>query len=184
MSTTSPINGGTRAPAWRRIAAWLIDWLLILILPLLLVPVGVAVYSAGLRLPVGLLNLISFLLLIAPVTLWCASRESGRFQATPGKRARGLIVVDAHSGRPIGFGPALLRNTAKIALPWELGHTVAYGFAAAGRNPSASLMVLTIVVYVIMFAWLGALFLPSTRTPYDLLGGTRVVSGSPTVTRP
>ncbi|MCT9929827.1 RDD family protein [Planotetraspora sp. A-T 1434] len=175
MSTTSSTNGGTRAPAWHRIAAWLIDWLLILILPLLLVPVGVALYMAGLRLPIGLWNLISFLLLIAPVTLWCAWRESGRFQATPGKRAKGLIVVDAHSGRPIGFGRALLRNAAKIALPWELGHTVAYGFATAARNPSESLMVLTIIVYVIMFAWLGALFLPSTRTPYDLLGGTRVV---------
>ncbi|MEU7912740.1 RDD family protein [Microbispora bryophytorum] len=178
MSTSSSFNGETRAPAWRRIAAWLIDWLLILVLPLLLVPVGVALYSAGLRLPVDLWNLISFLFLIAPVTLWCAWRESGRFQATPGKRARGLIVVDVRSGRPVGFGRALLRNTAKIALPWELGHTVAYGFATTARNPSASLMVLTIIVYVIMFAWLGALFLPSTRTPYDLLGGTRVVPGS------
>ncbi|MFG1825775.1 RDD family protein [Microbispora bryophytorum] len=178
MPTTSSINGGNRAPAWHRIAAWLIDWLRILVLPLLLVPVGVALYSAGLRLPVGLWNVISFLLLIAPVTLWCARRESGRFQATPGKRARGLIVVDARSGRPVGFGRALLRNTAKIALPWELGHTVAYGFTTTARNPSEALMVLTIVVYVIMFAWLGALFLPSTRTPYDLLSGTRVVSGS------
>ncbi|GAB3134946.1 RDD family protein [Microbispora hainanensis] len=175
MSTSSSFNGGTPAPAWRRITAWLIDWLWILILPLLLVPVGVVVYSAGLRLPVPLWNLISFLFLIAPVTLWCARRESGRFQATPGKRARGLIVVDARSGGPIGFGRALLRNTAKIALPWQLGHTVAYGFAAEARNPSGSLMVLTITVYVIMFAWLGALFLPSGRTPYDLLAGTRVV---------
>ncbi|WP_147943483.1 RDD family protein [Microbispora sp. CSR-4] len=175
MSTSSSFIGGTRAPAWRRITAWLIDWLFILILPLLLVPVGVVVYSAGLRLPVGLWNLVSFLLLIAPVTLWCAWRESGRFQATPGKRVRGLIVVDARSGGPIGFGRALLRNTAKIALPWELGHTVAYGFATAAPNPPGSLLVLTIIVYVIMFAWLGALFLPSGRTPYDLLSGTRVV---------
>ncbi|ETK31427.1 RDD family protein [Microbispora sp. ATCC PTA-5024] len=176
MSTTASINGATRAPGWRRVVAWLIDWVLILILPLLLVPVGVALYAAGLRLPVGLWNLITFLLLIVPVTLWCAWRESGRFQATPGKRARGLMVVDAHSGRPIGFGRALLRNALKIALPWELGHTVAYGFATAGRNPSASLMVATIAVYVIMIAWLAGLFLPSTRTPYDLLGGTRVVA--------
>ncbi|GII57946.1 hypothetical protein Pth03_63350 [Planotetraspora thailandica] len=54
---------------------------------------------------------------------------------------------------------------------------MAYGFATAPGNPPVSLMVLTIIVYVVMFAWLGALFLPSTRTPYDLLGGTRVVPG-------
>ncbi|WP_248965288.1 hypothetical protein [Sphaerisporangium perillae] len=36
-------------------------------------------------------------------------------------------------------------------------------------------MVLTVLVYMIMFGWLGSLFLPSARTPYDLLSGTRVI---------
>lgn len=94
--------------------------------------------------------------------------HAGEAGQGPDRRGRPL-------GGPIGFGRALLRNTAKIALPWELGHTVAYGFATAAPNPPGSLLVLTIIVYVIMFAWLGALFLPSGRTPYDLLSGTRVV---------
>lgn len=175
MSSASSIGVGSRAPAWRRMTAWAIDWLWILILPVLLVPVGVILYRTGLRLPAWTWNLISLLVLITPVTLWAAWRESGRFQGTPGKRVRGLVVVDARSARPVGFGRALLRNAVKIALPWELGHSVAFGFAEAGERIPGYLMILTILVYVVVFGWIGSLFLASTRTPYDLLSGTRVI---------
>ncbi|MFJ2033246.1 RDD family protein [Streptosporangium sp. NPDC087985] len=176
MPSPSSRGTGARTLAWRRITAWLIDWLWILILPVLLVPIGVTLYATGFRLPTWGWNLVSFLILVMPVTLWAAWRESGRFQATPGKRVRGLMVVDARSGQPVGFGRALLRNTVKIAIPWELGHTVAFHFATgAGEQPPGYLVVLTVLTYALMFGWAGSLFLPSGRTPYDRLSGARVI---------
>ncbi|MEU9831990.1 RDD family protein [Streptosporangium sp. NPDC048047] len=180
MSSTAPAGSEDRAPAGRRIVAWLIDWLCVLVLPLLLVPVGVAAGGMGLRLPAWGWNVVSFLILIVPVTVWAARRESGPLQATPGKRRMGLAVADARSGRPVGFGPALLRNILKIAVPWELGHTVAFAFVSqAGGEVPGPVVALTVVTYAVMFCWLGSLFLPSARTPYDLAGGTRVVRRTP-----
>lgn len=176
MSPITQTRRESLALAWRRITAWSIDWLWILVLPVLLLPIGVILYRTGVRLPTAAWNVLSFVILVAPVTFWAAWRESGRFQATPGKRVRGLVVVGARSMRPAGFGRALLRNSLKIALPWELGHTVAFAFAtASAERIPGYVMVLTILVYVIMFGWLGTLFLPSARTPYDLLSGTRVI---------
>jgi uncharacterized RDD family membrane protein YckC len=153
--------------AWSRIVAWLIDWLCILILPALLVPVGLLLRNADL--PVWSLNAGAFVVLIVPVTCWLAWCESGERQATPGKRVRNLQVVGAN-GR-ITFRRALLRNTLKVAVPWELGHTVAYGFASG--SDGAWLIVVTIVVYAVLIAWFVSLFFQ--RSPYDVLSGTRVV---------
>lgn len=154
--------------AWLRITAWLIDWLCILVLALALVPIGLAV--RGLELPVWALNLGSFLLLILPATLWLAWRESAR-GATPGKRLRGLMVVSARTGRRGSFWRALARNALKVAVPWELGHTVAYGFATEA-DPGAWLIVVSIVLYAVVLVWIAALF---TRvSPYDAMAGTRV----------
>lgn len=161
----------TRQLAWRRLTAWLIDWLCILILPAVLVPIGLLVRSAGVDVPGWVLNLGAFLILIVPVTCWLAWCESGQHQATPGKRLRGLKVVDRSGGRAT-FRRTLLRNAFKIALPWELGHTVAYGFAVSSEG--AWLTVLTILTYAVLLAWLWSILLP--RTPYDVLSGTLVIS--------
>jgi hypothetical protein len=60
----------TRQLAWRRLTAWLVDWLCILILPAVLVPIGLPVHSAGVDVPGWVLNLGAFLILIVPVTCW------------------------------------------------------------------------------------------------------------------
>jgi len=154
--------------AWLRIAAWAVDWLCILIWAAVLVPVGLLV--RGLDLPVWALNLGSFVLLVLPATLWLAWRESAR-GATPGKRLRGLVVVTARGGGPVSFARALGRNALKIAVPWELGHTVAYGFATQ-PDPAAWLIAVSILLYAVLLVWLGSLFFPVS--PYDALAGTRV----------
>jgi hypothetical protein len=41
----------TRQLAWRRLTAWLVDWLCIPILPAVLVPIGLLVHSAGVDVP-------------------------------------------------------------------------------------------------------------------------------------
>lgn len=156
--------------AWRRLTAWLIDWLCILILPALLVPVGLLLRNADL--PAWGLNLGALVVLIVPVTLWLAWCESSERQATPGKRVRDLQVVGPN-GR-ITFSRAVLRNALKVAVPWELGHTVAYGFA--NGSDGAWLIILTVLVYAVLIAWSASLFFQ--RTLYDVLSGTRVVSST------
>ncbi|MEV0802361.1 RDD family protein [Kribbella sp. NPDC050281] len=154
--------------AWLRITAWLVDWLCILVLALALVPIGLAV--RGLELPVWALNLGSFLLLVLPATLWLAWRESAR-GATPGKRLRGLMVVSVRTGRRVSFGRALARNVLKVTVPWELGHTVAYGFATEAE-PGGWLIVVSIVLYAVVLVWIAGLF--ARVSPYDAMAGTRV----------
>jgi len=154
--------------AWPRITAWLVDWLCILIWALALVPVGLLV--RGHDLPVWALNVGAFLVLIFPVTLWLAWRESAR-GATPGKRLRGLLVVSAQSGGSASFGRTLTRNVLKLTVPWELGHTVAYGFATQS-DPGVWLIAVSIILYAVVLVWLASLF--RRISPYDAIAGTRV----------
>ena len=81
-----------RQLAWRRLTAWLVDSLCILILPAVLVPIGLLVHSAGVDVPGWVLNLGAFLILIVPVTCWLTWCESGTRSPTgsrPAPRARG-----------------------------------------------------------------------------------------------
>jgi uncharacterized RDD family membrane protein YckC len=168
----------------RRITAWLIDWLCILVVPVALVPVGLITLNAGVDLPSWVLNAGAFGLVIVPATLWAAWRESRPRGATPGKRLRRLRVVDSATGERVTFGRALVRNTAKIAVPWELGHTAAFGFANApagqGRTDTVGtwLWAVTAGAYAIVIVYVAALFVGSGRTPYDRLSRTRVVPES------
>lgn len=161
----------------RRLLAWLIDWLWILILPVALVPVGWLLGRLGVQFTAAGANLFGFFALVLPVTLWLAWREAAPRSATPGKRARGLRVVTAASDAPIGFGRALLRNLLKVAIPWQLGHTVAFGFATLGNaSVGAGLVVASVACYGLMIAYVLGLFIGDGRTLYDRWSGTMVVT--------
>lgn len=80
-------------------------------------------------------------------TLYHVGFERSRWQGSPGKRALGLRVVDAHDDRPVAAGRLTLRHLAG-ALSWltlNLGHAL-------------------------------ALLPPHRRALHDWLTGTRVVS--------
>ena len=119
--------------------------------------------------------LLAALSSVPPVgaTLWAAWAEARPAHATWGKRAERLTVAGP-SGGP-GTGRALLRNVVKIALPWTLGHVVA--FRAAGgafeRNDpvawAATALLVPLAGSVAVLAATGA-----GRPPHDLLAGTRV----------
>ncbi|MBX3143445.1 MAG: RDD family protein [Trueperaceae bacterium] len=166
----------TRLLARQRILAWLNDWLWILILPILIVPVGLLLPRLGVELGELGANLFGFFALVVPVTLWLAWRESAPRAATPGKRRLGLRVVHFATGEGVGFGRALLRNALKVAIPWQLGHQVAFGFATLGdAEIGRALMVVSFACYGVMGVHLAGLFLGDGRTVYDRLSGTRVV---------
>lgn len=169
---------GARALAGKRVLAWLFDWLLILLLPLAILPVGLLLYRAGVEFSQAGANVFGFLALVAPVTAWLGWRETGPRAATPGKRRQGLRVVAAATGAPVGYARALLRNALKVALPWQLGHQVAFGFAVLGeREVGAGLIAVSAVCYAIIGLYLAGLLLGSGRTLYDRLSGTGVVVG-------
>lgn len=120
---------------WRRIAAWVVDWLVISVYAAALVPVGLLLVESSVRLsPLGW-NAVSFVVLVLPATVWAASWERTRRGATPGKRLLGLRVRTQPGGR-LSWGQAMARNSLKIAVPWEAGHTrgVSAGRSRWGRR--------------------------------------------------
>jgi uncharacterized RDD family membrane protein YckC len=153
---------------WRRVAAFAVDWLIIIAYAAALVPLGIALGDRLADAPVWALNGGAFLILVVPATIWLAAWERGAAAATPGKRLLRLRVVGPTAD--LGWGRATARNALKLALPWELGHTGVY---ALSTNQNALGIAATIAAYAVIFVYLGYAFATS-RTPYDRITRTRV----------
>ena len=162
--------------AWRRIAAWLVDWLCFLVWLGLLAAVGIPLYLSGAtsQWPAVTTNVVSALVTAVPLTIFLAVLESGTRQATIGKRVLGLKVVGAKDGERLSFGMALLRNALKIAVPWTIGHAAAIGLVSS-PEVGPGLAVLTAAAYVLPIGYVITLFTGEGRTPYDRAGRARVV---------
>ena len=112
-------------------------------------------------------------------TVAAARAESGPRRATWGKRLQGLEVVGPDGGAPTPR-EALVRNAAKILVPWQLGHTVAIGAAWGGYERRDPLTLgSTVAVYALIgwFAWTG--LRGDGRGPHDRLSGTHVAAVAP-----
>jgi uncharacterized RDD family membrane protein YckC len=166
-----------RAPLADRLVAAVLDLLLVLAWVAVLAAVGAALWAlgvAGAFDPVAG-NVVGFVTLVAPVTLVAAAFESRGW--TPGKRARGLRVVRAArgaAGGAPGFGRAVLRNALKIAVPWQLGHTVVFSLFGTTFTPPPGVLVLLVVTYAIPLAYAVTLLIPPRRALYDSIAGTAV----------
>lgn len=123
----------------------------------------------------GRAQLIGFVLITLPVTLYFAYFESSPRQATWGKGWLGLKVTDL-AGQRLTFVRALLRTIGKF-IPWELAHTLIWRSAFA---PSES-PIFTIgffVVWLIVIANGVAIWRsPTSQAVYDWVAGTVVVKG-------
>jgi uncharacterized RDD family membrane protein YckC len=106
---------------WRRVAAWMIDSLLLTV-GLVIVVVVVSVFAAiGLASSgqtitdqnAGGVQLALYVVLLVLSWLYYAGLESSAWQGTVGKRIMRLLVTDAY-GRRIGFGRATGRYFGKI----------------------------------------------------------------------
>jgi uncharacterized RDD family membrane protein YckC len=164
-----------------RLIAWLIDWMCILGWVAATAAVGVPLYLAGVTdgLGTGVLNVIATIVIVVPVTFALAKMESGPRGATIGKRVRGLIVRDAAGGPAASFGQSLIRNVFKVALPWTLGHWVAFELSqSAGGSVPPWMWLATALAYVLPLVYLASLFLGQGRTPYDRLSRTIVTARS------
>jgi uncharacterized RDD family membrane protein YckC len=122
------------APPLPRLAAFALDAATYLIIPALLLPIGLLLIRHGIMLSSPAVNVIGLALVIAPATAWATWREARPRGATPGKRLLRLGVRDESTEALPSASRSLARNVIKIAVPWELGHTVALGYAYAGMQ--------------------------------------------------
>ncbi|MBT1634725.1 RDD family protein [Clavibacter michiganensis] len=173
----------TRHPG-DRVLAVLIDWLFMCVWIALVaaVTVPLLLVGAAMHLPPVAENAVATLVLVVPITIALAVLESGPRQATPGKRARRLIVQDARTGEALPFRRALIRNALKVALPWIVAHAAVYALVDASRSAGAvpmGVQAATAVSYLLPTVWLVTLLIGSGRTPYDRIAGTIVARSTP-----
>jgi len=154
-----------------RSQAYVVDSLVHLAVPIALVPVGLLVRRHHRRLDLRLLHALSALPPVA-ATLLAGAQDSR--SGTWGHRWQGLVVRTTDGHVP-GFGRALLRNTVKVGIPWQLGHVVAIG-AATGRldRHHPWIIAATAVVYLWMAAAVAAVSLKSGRALHDRAASTEV----------
>ncbi|MFD2796000.1 RDD family protein [Promicromonospora vindobonensis] len=162
--------------AWRRIVAWLVDWLCFVVWLALLAAVGIPLYLSGVtgQWSVVTANVVAGVLTAVPLTVSLAVLESGGRQASIGKRVMGLRVTGARDGERLSFAAALLRNALKIALPWTIGHAAAIGLVWS-PTVGPGLAALTAAAYALPIAYVVMLFVGAGRTPYDRVAGATVV---------
>ena len=163
-----------RAVAVRRLLAFAVDWLVLVLWGGVIF--GEVTIATGGKPPklespwTG--QVMSFLLMTVPFTLYFALCESSAKQASLGKRTLGLVVSRETGGR-VSFGFALLRNAVKFT-PWEFGHIVTWqavfageaGFPAWVWGPAT-------IAFVGPVWWLVANF-ATGRPPYDRWASTQV----------
>ena len=166
----------------RRLLAFLLDYVVIAAYIVVLTLVTQAAALAGLSIT-GLFanpiraDLLAFLLLVLPVILYFALSESSPRQATWGKRRMNLCVTSTDDQR-LSFPRALLRSAVKF-LPWQIAHTSLFqipGWPLNATTVPAGSVTGFILVWVMIFVYLGFLFFqPTRRTPYDFASGSVVV---------
>jgi uncharacterized RDD family membrane protein YckC len=170
----------------RRVAAWLLDYLILAAylvvltagsLGLLASPLHVA-FTDALSRPLTA-ELGGFLLLTLPVVLYFALLEASPWRATIGKRTLGVIVTSL-DGERLPVARALVREAIRF-LPWEISHALVWQvvLTQGGRSFPPWIAVGFGLVYLLVITYLVTLFIGSThRTLYDRLAGS-VVRTSP-----
>jgi uncharacterized RDD family membrane protein YckC len=171
----APPGGRLTAPPLPRLAAALVDGATYLIIPALLVPIGLLLTRRGVTLSSLAVNAIGFALVMALASAWAVWWEARPRGRTPGKRLLRLQVIDQRTRALPSPRQALVRKLIKIALPWELGHTVELGYAnTEGSVVPGWLWALTAATYGWLLLNLILLIIPSHRPVHDRLALTVV----------
>jgi uncharacterized RDD family membrane protein YckC len=174
------------SPGWRRVVAFGVDYAAIVLYLGLLTLVGVLGRAAGavpgdVATPAGrvVAQLVVFVVLTVPVTVWFAGWEASSMGATPGKRLLGLRVLTTGGDR-LGWPRSLLRTALKLTVPWELAHTAVWDLLVWPGDQSAAVDTLLLgLANAAIVVDLASLFVGSRRTPYDRVAGTVVTAGEP-----
>ena len=161
----------------RRLAAFATDWLIF-------AAWGAALFGVAWWLQDGkpqwpqnpwLSQGLGFVCTTLPFGAYLALCEASVRQATPGKRAFGLVVTSA-AGRRIGPGQAIARTAVKLA-PWELGHLAAHHIMSAAREgsePGAWLWAFAAGSMLLGLFYVAQVWSRSGRTLFDRVADTQV----------
>ena len=179
------MQAATPAMGWQRVAAYLVDYLVIAAYVALLTGASFAT-GASRRLDFVLSGspamgqLVAFVSLTLPVMLYFAVSEASQWQGTLGKRALKLrVAAHGEDGRLL-FRRTLLRAALKFT-PWELAHTVLWrveGWPLDAPQPT-TVHWLGFALSLLWAGWyLVSLFVGSRRTLYDRVAGSVVVRSS------
>lgn len=174
------MDGLVRAQMWRRIQAFMFDYLLILGYLAVLATAGLLLtlgpmgseWSALVSTP-WRMDLLAFFTTVLPVIAYFTWSERSADGATWGKKRVGLRVVGL-DGRRLGWGRALARSVAKF-LPWQMAHTALLHTIASADPPAWTVWVLG-AMWVLVAAYLvGLTQFGGGRTIYDRLSASQVV---------
>lgn len=160
---------------FKRILAWLVDWLLIVIYACFLF--GIMALLSWLEIitlkamhPVKG-QLVGFLTLTLPVVLYGIVTESGKRHATVGKRVMKIEVTAASlTTRSIIF-----RNIAKF-LPWEFAHAGILWINHI-NTPETPVWIWLLLIgpqVLVIIYFMTIVGTKGSRSVYDFLSGTRV----------
>jgi len=119
-------------------------------------------------------QITGFLTITLPVSLYFILFESSVWQATWGKRKRGLQVT-----RTDGSRLSILRAGSRTLLkftPWELAHACIWQISFTQQESSQIIIVGFVLVWILVGANIVSLWIsPTNQTLYDWLTGTYVV---------
>ncbi|GAB3246564.1 RDD family protein [Arthrobacter pigmenti] len=143
------------------------------------VPVGIIAHARGWGRKRG--TVIAMSAVPPAVATALAAWEEKKHGATWGKRHYGLQVLDrSDSSGAAGYGRFLLRNLAKIGIPWQLGHIVAVGAAFGGFESRDRLTWgATVATYPLIAVSAASVFFGQGRALHDRLARTEVVAAGP-----
>jgi uncharacterized RDD family membrane protein YckC len=171
------------APLRRRLLAFGLDYILIAAYLVVLVGAGVLLRAAAPDIAAALFGgpavgeLVGFLALTLPISLYFTLLEASPAGATWGKRRVGLRVVGPGDA-PLSIGRSALRTALKF-VPWELSHALIWRYAFAAGDPPLYLDLGLIVVWLLIGANVAsAVLVRDHRSLYDLLSGTSVVTSA------
>jgi len=156
-----------RAIAVRRLFAFAVDWLVVLLWGGVLFGAVMIATNGHPSRPENpwAAQAIGFLTMTVPITLYFAICESSALRASLGKRALGLVVSSDTGGR-LAFASALRRNAMKF-VPWELGHTVAQQAAFSGEGGFPAWVWGPAILALAGPVWWLVAILTTGRAPYD-----------------
>ena len=163
-----------------RVIAFALDYIIIAGYLLFVVAVGIVVNTYFPTVAHELFSnplsgqITGFLILTLPVSLYFILFESSAWQATWGKRKKGLQVTRT-DGTRLTFLRAGSRTLLKF-IPWELAHTCIWQISFARQAPPQIIIVGFVVVWILVGANIISLWIsPTHQTLYDWLASTYVV---------
>lgn len=158
-----------------RLKAFLFDYLIILAYLILLLLSSLFFIPSIQTLFTGspvIAQLMGFLLLTLPVSLYFILTDSVLFGQSFGKRKLSIQVVN-RNGKALSIPQAILRTFLKF-LPWELSHFLIYRLG----NSEMPIHYYFIggLIYALIFTYiLTAIFTKNKQSLYDLITKTKVI---------